>query len=194
MDTSNKKVKQILEAAESLFYRYGLKKVTVEEICQAGAVSKMTFYKHFRNKDDLILKMLKGLFESSLEKYNKIMEKESSYPEKVEELIHMKLEYASQLSGNFLKEYLEMANPEILQYMHDMSQESIRLLLRDFNKAGEEGFLRKDIKPEFLVYFINHMTEMMKDPILSGMYPEPSEMVGEMINFFFYGVMARDKK
>jgi len=194
MDTSNKKVSQILEAAETLFYRFGFRKVTVEELCQEGEVSKMTFYKHFRNKDDLILKMLQSLYESSLEKYNSIMAKDSPYQEKVEEIIHMKLEYASQLSSEFLKEYLELANPEILQYIQEMTAGSIQLLLRDFNKAGEEGHLRKDVRPEFLIYFLNHMVEMMKDPVLSGMYSAPSDLVSEMINFFFYGVMSRDMK
>jgi len=194
MDTSNKKVKQILEAAQTLFYRFGLKKVTVEEICQEGGVSKMTFYKHFRNKDDLILKMLKNLYETSLEKYHLIMGKEISYPEKVKDLIHMKMEYASQLSTDFVKEYLEIANPEIMIYMQQMTAGSVTLLMDDFKRAGEEGCLRKDIKPEFLVYFINHMMDMMKDPYLSGLYPEPSELVGELINFFFYGVMSRENK
>ncbi|MFZ5939190.1 MAG: TetR/AcrR family transcriptional regulator [Bacteroidota bacterium] len=194
MDTSNKKVREIIQAAERLFYRYGLKKVTVEEICQEGGVSKMTFYKHFRNKDDLILKMMKALMNESLEKYGSIMKKEVPYPEKVAEMIRMKLEYANQMSSDFIREYLEIANPEILAYLQEQTMSSIGLLMNDFRKAADEGSLRKDIKPEFIIYFINHLSEMLKDPRLMSLYGEPAEAISEVMNFFFYGILSREKK
>ncbi len=194
MDTSNKKVGQILQAAETLFYRYGLKKVTVEEICREGRVSKMTFYKHFRNKDDLILKMMRALVKSSSEKYRGIMKKDIPYPEKVKEMIRMKLEYAEKMSSDFIREYLEIANPEILSFMTESTGESLSMLLDDFRKAAEEGWIRKEVKPEFIIYFINHFSDMMKDQKLMGLYKDPAEAIAELINFFFYGIMARDKK
>ena len=49
----NKK-EQIVHTAETLFTRYESKRVTVEEICRLARVSKMTFYKHFSNKVELI--------------------------------------------------------------------------------------------------------------------------------------------
>ena len=41
------KSKLIVETATDLFMRYGVKRVTVEEICQTAKISKMTFYKYF---------------------------------------------------------------------------------------------------------------------------------------------------
>ena len=41
----------MLKAAQGLFGRFGLKKVTMEEIAKAAAVSKVTLYKVFPNKE-----------------------------------------------------------------------------------------------------------------------------------------------
>ncbi|RKY44359.1 MAG: TetR/AcrR family transcriptional regulator, partial [Candidatus Neomarinimicrobiota bacterium] len=43
--SSKKKIDKIVETGKKLFYRYGIKKVSVEEICKEAGVSKATFYK-----------------------------------------------------------------------------------------------------------------------------------------------------
>lgn len=45
----NKK-SEILLAAQKLFGQFGLKKVSVEDIASGAAVSKVTFYRYYRNK------------------------------------------------------------------------------------------------------------------------------------------------
>ena len=46
----SKKQQQIVETAEELFLKHGLKRVSVEEICQKSGASRMTFYRYFTNK------------------------------------------------------------------------------------------------------------------------------------------------
>ena len=48
--SNSNKSQLIVETATDLFMRYGVKRVTVEEICQTAKISKMTFYKYFKNK------------------------------------------------------------------------------------------------------------------------------------------------
>ena len=45
---------RILEAAAKLFYRDGVRAVSVESIAGKAGVTKRTLYYHFRSKDDLI--------------------------------------------------------------------------------------------------------------------------------------------
>lgn len=46
--------KRILAAARELFYRHGIRAVGVEAIADAAATNKMTLYRHFGSKDELI--------------------------------------------------------------------------------------------------------------------------------------------
>src|SRR4029079_15848027 len=45
---------RILAAARELFYRHGIRAVGVEAIAEAAATNKMTLYRHFGSKDELI--------------------------------------------------------------------------------------------------------------------------------------------
>jgi AcrR family transcriptional regulator len=45
---------RILAAARDLFYEHGIRAVGVDAIAEAAATNKMTLYRHFGSKDDLV--------------------------------------------------------------------------------------------------------------------------------------------
>lgn len=45
---------RILSAAHDLFYKHGLHVVSVDQIAEAASSNKMTLYRHFKSKDELI--------------------------------------------------------------------------------------------------------------------------------------------
>jgi len=70
--------KRILETADRLFYQDGVRAVGIDRIIAEAGVAKMSLYKHFPSKDDLILAVLRyreedvlGFFRSAMERYGK---------------------------------------------------------------------------------------------------------------------------
>ncbi|UDF14656.1 TetR/AcrR family transcriptional regulator [Antiquaquibacter oligotrophicus] len=51
---------RILETADVLFYEDGIRNVGVDRIIAASSVTKATFYKHYRAKDNLIIEYISG--------------------------------------------------------------------------------------------------------------------------------------
>lgn len=51
---------RILETANELFYQDGILNVGVDRIIAQSSVTKATFYKHYRSKDNLILEYVKS--------------------------------------------------------------------------------------------------------------------------------------
>ncbi len=51
---------RILETANQLFYQDGILNVGVDRIIAQSSVTKATFYKHYRSKDNLILEYMKS--------------------------------------------------------------------------------------------------------------------------------------
>ena len=49
---------RILEVASQLFYQHGIRAVGVDTLIAQSGVAKMTFYKHFKSKDLLVLEFL----------------------------------------------------------------------------------------------------------------------------------------
>jgi AcrR family transcriptional regulator len=61
MDVTTRKSsarEQILETASKLFYHHGFRAVGIDTIIAESGVAKMTLYKHFPSKDDLIVAYL----------------------------------------------------------------------------------------------------------------------------------------
>lgn len=52
---------RILNAARDLFYTRGIRCVSVDEIAAAAQTNKMTLYRHFESKDQLVAEYLKSL-------------------------------------------------------------------------------------------------------------------------------------
>jgi len=73
--TTSEARKRILETADRLFYRDGLRAVGIDRIIAEAEVAKMSLYKHFPSKDDLILAVLKYREEKILEFFSTAMER-----------------------------------------------------------------------------------------------------------------------
>lgn len=67
--------RRILETADRLFYQEGVRAVGIDRIIAEAGVAKMSLYKHFPSKDDLILEVLKYREESVLEFFRLAMER-----------------------------------------------------------------------------------------------------------------------
>jgi AcrR family transcriptional regulator len=52
---------RILAVASDLFYRHGIKAVGVDSIAEAAGTNKMTLYRHFGSKDELVAEYLRCL-------------------------------------------------------------------------------------------------------------------------------------
>ena len=55
---------RILEAADDLFRRVGIRGIGVEALAEAAGTNKMTLYRHFASKDELVTEWVRGIVES----------------------------------------------------------------------------------------------------------------------------------
>lgn len=191
-EESNPKRNQILSTGKDLFWKYGFRRVTIEEICKEAGVSKMTFYKFFSNKSDLVKILMDDILGTALAKYNEIMNRDIPYPEKVIGMIELKREQVSTMSNEFFRDYVQSADPEMINYLNQLSQENMKMFVDDFTRAQKKGDIRKDVKVEFIMFIMNHMVEMTHDDTLLNMYDNPQDLVMEITNFLFYGILNRD--
>jgi AcrR family transcriptional regulator len=187
----DQKLREILIAAKELFWKYGFKRVTIEEVCREANVSKMTFYKHFKNKMELIKYLLNFIYDTSLKKYREIMDSDIPFPDKVKKTLDLKMEQSQNISNEFMDDYIRHADPEMLEFLNQIKTKNLSMIFNDYTEAQKNGDIRSDIKPEFILYFLNQMMEMAKDDDLGKLYNNPQDMIMEITNFFFYGVLPR---
>ncbi|MBN1406660.1 MAG: TetR/AcrR family transcriptional regulator [Calditrichaceae bacterium] len=188
------KQNQITATAQSLFWKYGMRRVSIEEICREAKVSKMTFYKFFKNKVDLVKYILDKITNESTETYQAIMNQDIPFYKKVIQTIDMKLKSVDQISPEFYADLHQKAVPEISEHFHNISHKVLEMIVNDYKKAQEEGEIRSDLKLEFIIYQLNKIFEMAGDPKLIAMYKTPKDVIMELTRFFFYGILPRENE
>jgi len=189
---SNPKREQILKTGKELFWKFGFKRVTIEEICKEAGVSKMTYYKFFTNKMDLVKTIMDKILQDSLKKYKQILARDIPYPEKVVGMVQLKRDQIKTMSSEFFRDYVQSGDPELLSYLEKVSGESMQIFVDDFHKAQLNGDIRKDLKVEFIMVVMNRLIDMAHEDVLLDMYDNPQDLVMEITNFLFYGILNRD--
>jgi AcrR family transcriptional regulator len=71
---------RILAAASDLFYRHGIRAVGVDAIAEAAGTNKMTLYRHFESKDELVAEYLRHLAAESDAVWHEIAQKHPKDP------------------------------------------------------------------------------------------------------------------
>ena len=188
-NNQNKKIQQLVKAAQDLFMRHGIRRVTVEEICSEAKISKMTFYKYFKNKIELIKYLLNQINSEQMNAYRQIMDRNIPYVEKVKHMIQQKNEHTRMLSQEFINDPYKNPIPEIAEMIEDLKTEAINEVLNDLKNARDRGDIRKNLKPELILHFITHMRDLVKEGAFSDIYQSPNELIMELTNFFYYGVL-----
>jgi AcrR family transcriptional regulator len=193
-DNPTSKYVQLVETAYRLFWRHGIKRVSVEEICRSSQVSKMTFYRYFDNKTALALYVLQKVMQVGRQIYREIMDGDAPFSRKAASFIQMKMDGSDDVSPEIVQDLTNSPIPEVALYTQRVFQENVQMMQEDLRLAQEQGDIREDIKPEFLLYFINRMIGMATDEALTSLYASPQDLTRELLNLFFYGILSHSDR
>ena len=181
----SKKRNQIIETAKGLFMRHGIKRVTIEEICKKAGASKMTFYKYFPNKIELVKHIWRNLQEEGFNKLDEIDATDIPLPEKIQLMFNWKREFVSNISDVFIEEILHI-------HMEHIDMEEYRKRFMQFiENAQKRGEVRREIHPEFFIAVLDKLHELAFDEELIKRYPSFIEFNREIKDFLWFGLYAR---
>ena len=137
----SKKKQQLITTAKSLFIQHGFKRITIEEICKTANVSKMTFYKYFSDKAAIANKIALDLVEEGFSAYDEINRLNISYSEKVSKMTQWRIEFASRLENQFIKEVLGMDT---------VMKEMRKRFIKNIEIAQTSGEINPELSPDFI--------------------------------------------
>lgn len=189
--SQNIKYQHILSSGKELFWRHGIKRISVEEICSQAKVSKMTFYKFFKNKRELALAILKNIVGFRLKEYETIIHTDHAFTDKVNALLKMKLESTKDIGQEFIVDIYQNPDLGLKPYMEEQIKTSMRLTMDFLLDSQKKGHIRQDIKIDFILHYFNHMLQIATDPELLSKYKKPKDLIMEATEFFFYGIGAK---
>lgn len=189
---SNPKRIQILLTAKDLFYKFGFKRVTIEEISKEAGVSKMTFYKFFPNKIELAKNVLTDVFDDALSKIRRLHEEHESPDKTLKKILQLKAEGTKDISEEFIKDLYAQPEGELKSYMEEKTRWIYTEIMNVYEKGKEDGWVRKDLNiPFFMAFSRSVIDSFSKDEVLHH-FDSLQEMIMEIANIFIYGISPHE--
>jgi AcrR family transcriptional regulator len=191
-EKENAKRESLLDTGRRLFWKYGFRRVTVNEICKEADVSKMTFYRFFENKTDLAKTIFDKEVQNAIDKFNEIIKSDISASEKMKNIIQMKMEGTNDISSEFLMDFYRSSDTGLKEYVEEVTRNSWKEIIEGFRYAQQRGWFRKDFKPEFLFHISQKLVSVWTDVEMLKLYNSPQDLILEFANFFAYGISPHD--
>jgi AcrR family transcriptional regulator len=156
MDTDIRR--NIQKAAAKLFLKYGLRSVSIDDICNELHISKKTFYSYFSQKEELIESVL---LEHDEKKFGKQMERSKKFiveGNRIDQIIAFSSFHFFNTNNQFVNFFFDLSKyyPEIhkkhTQRNHGMTCDQIK---ENIKKGIEEGIFRDDVNIDMMASFIS---------------------------------------
>jgi len=188
----NKKYRDILKSAQELFWKHGFKRVTVEEICKAAEISKMTYYKFFPNKIELAKTVFKNVIDEGIKDFEKIMKSDKPAAEKMKKILLLKLEGTNNISQEFINDFYDHSGSELAKFVDENSKRAWEIVAADIRDAQKNGLFRKNLNPDFFFTLASKID--YTDKSLLKFFNSPQEMVMEVLNIMMFGISPVSKE
>ncbi len=180
---------RILNSALALYSKYGIKSITLDDLCRELGISKKTLYQHIQDKNDLIRKVIDyeiGLQKISMEKMFR------SEINAIDELIYVnKMIHENQSIHNptfyyDLKKYYPDIYAEWLEYKRKKMFEMIH---RNLEKGISEGLYRKDLNSIIISKLHMSRTESMHtSEIIDEKELSSARFIDEVFIYHIHGI------
>jgi AcrR family transcriptional regulator len=185
----NEKFDHLLKQAGDIFMRYGLKSVTMDDVCRELGISKKTLYQYVSDKNDLIAKVL----DQDIQEDEKVIcALQTSGLSAIDELLHiqkMVTEKVQHMHSSIiydLKKYYPESWGRIIKHRNEFI---VGCIEQNIIKGQQEGLFRTDIHSALIAKIYASRIEVSIDPSLySGLKITPAEVYAEAMRYHIRGI------
>ena len=146
--------KNIIDTASKMFIEYGLRSVSIDNICTKMQISKKTFYTVFEQKEELIETVLLFHRENAAKKCYDLMSGNNA----IEALVILVKEMRKHINETppalffDLQKYYPALSKKIETEQREVMQHGIT---NNLNRGIEEGYYRKDLNVDLTTIFFS---------------------------------------
>lgn len=180
---------RILNQASDLFFKYGLKSVTMDDIAHELGMSKRTLYQVYKTKKDIV-ETITIKFLANHEKTYELLIKESK--DAVEELLKLmeNLNYIFERLNSRTIFDMQRQFPEAWQRFKEHKNSSIlKHIIANLNRGIQEKLFRENIHVEIIARMRLEQIQIALDPMI---FPpekfEIKEIHNQMLLQYLHGI------
>lgn len=182
---------RLIEVARSLFMRYGIRSVTMEDITREMGVSKKTLYQVVDNKEDLVHQVLAHKLDEDVVALKQIQVEAIDAIDEMLRVTRYILANLRDLSPAVVFD-LNKYYGSIWKKVEGVHKQQTYLLIRDNLKRGiSQGLYRENINPDIIARLYVAKSSLIVD---EGLFPSaeyhPATLFEETILYHMHGVAS----
>lgn len=186
------KQRDIFEAGKRLFYRFGVKKVTVEEICVEAGASKMTFYKYFSGKVELAKAVIDVFYAEAHEKYEEMMRSDIPVEEKFRKTFELKIENVLNLEMDFVSSLYRSPEEELLEHLESWKRRRMEMTQEWFEQMQESGLVMKEMSFAVFMLYTESLQNFAMNEDTINFFGTTEKLTRAVSRIFLYGIAERE--
>jgi AcrR family transcriptional regulator len=153
---------RIIECASSLFFKNGIKSITMSDIAAEAGISKRTLYETFRDKDDLLEACIYNHIQKSDREIAKIIESEENV------IVTLMRFHSLQLTtmwsvGRTIANDLRRYHRELYLRVEAQQNHKITSFIPLLEKGVKQGLIRKDTPFDILLWLFSQQMRTVLD-------------------------------
>ncbi|MCC7245804.1 MAG: TetR/AcrR family transcriptional regulator [Saprospiraceae bacterium] len=180
-----------LKRAEELFFRYGIKSLTMDDVARELGISKKTLYAFVENKDDLVHKVLELHLQSEREVCGTILQNAENAIEEMFLVMESNAQQMSHMRTNIvydLQKYHRSAWEMVEGYMKGFLYGVVKANLE---RGITEGLYRRDFDVDIITRLHIATTFLMFDEIIFPQQTYKREFIFQQyIQHYLYAVAS----
>jgi AcrR family transcriptional regulator len=186
----------IIDKAKDLFFRYGLKSVSMDDLAKNAGISKKTIYQSFADKEELVMRIVEDLVACHHRAMAVSVRLSKDAVEEVVRLSNMAFNEISGISIGFFYE-LEKAFPETWQLLMQHRKNTVQpLIVRNIERGIMEKFYRPDLDSAFIAEVrLQQLTTALDPSLLNERRSDRQKLMLDLTAFYLHGIVnARGNK
>lgn len=184
----SKSEKRLLETGRELFWKFGFRRVSVDELCSSAGVSRMTFYRYFQDKTDLAKAVFLQEVETAMNDFRVLMRSDKSGVEKVRLMLQLKAHSAKNISREFLQDFYQHNDTGLREFVEKLSSDVWNDTLSLLTENQQKGVFRKDLNLQFFLSVSQKFMDLAYDEQLISIAGGPEQLLLELTNLLAYGL------
>jgi len=185
----------ILSKAKELFFSYGLKSVSMDDLAKQAGISKKTIYQFYADKNELVNTIVDDLIEchSHLSVECRVNAKDAV--DEVLQQSNKSFDTWAAVNQTFFFE-LEKSFPEAWQKLEQHKQKVFRpAIIKNLEKGISEKLYRDDLDLPFIADIrIHQLTSALQPNSLTDRRMNVSQMISELTIFYLHGITTEKGK
>ncbi|PTQ95113.1 TetR family transcriptional regulator [Mucilaginibacter yixingensis] len=182
-------IERILNGSLELFFKAGIKSVTMDDIARHLGISKKTIYQFFADKNELVVALVKKKLKEDQDEMCAIMNKPANVVEQMVDMMKCSEEIFSRVNPAVIHD-MQKYHPDAWQVFQRFKTEVVVSTFEELlTKGKEQGYIRAEVDEKIMARMRMAQVEMGFDPSVFPMAEfNPWRVQQQFHEHFNYGI------